>query len=72
MQFIKQISVYTFVGLFGAAINFFVMPVLSRYLLPADYGLLSLFNTYITILVPLISLSANNLLGIDYFKEKDS
>jgi O-antigen/teichoic acid export membrane protein len=71
MSFIKQISLYTFVGLFGAAINFFVMPALSHYLSPADYGLLSLFNTYITILIPLVSLSAYTLLNVDYFKEKD-
>ena len=71
MKFIKQISLYTFVGLFGAAVNFFVMPVLSHYLSPADYGLLSLFNTYVTILVPLVSLSAYSLLGVDYFKEKN-
>src|SRR6185295_5091463 len=71
MKFIKQISLYTFVGLFGAAINFFVMPVLSHYLSPADYGLVSLFNTYVTILIPLVSLSAFTLLNVDYFKEKD-
>lgn len=71
MKFIKQISLYTFVGLFGAAVNFFVMPVLSHYLSPADYGLLSLFNTYVTILIPLISLSAYSLLSVDYFKEKN-
>src|SRR5215467_15438094 len=71
MKFIKQISLYTFVGLFGAAVNFFVMPVLSHYLSPADYGLLSLFNSYITILIPLFSLSAYSLLNVDYFKEKN-
>src|SRR6476660_8671210 len=71
MKFAKQFSLYTFVGLFGAAINFFVMPVLSHYLSPADYGLLSLFNTYITILVPLVSLSAYSLLSVDFFKEKN-
>src|SRR6185369_595450 len=71
MNFIKQISLYTFVGLFGAAVNFFVIPVLSHYLSPADYGLLSLFNTYITILIPLVSLSAYSLLSVDYFKEKN-
>lgn len=71
MKFVKQFSLYTFVGLFGAAVNFFVMPVLSHYLSPADYGLLSLFNTYITILVPLVSLSAYSLLSVDYFKEKN-
>jgi len=71
MKVIKQISLYTFVGLFGAAINFLVMPVLSHYLSPADYGLLSIFNTYVTILIPLVSLSAYTLLNVDYFKEKD-
>ncbi len=71
MKFLKHLSLYTFVGLFGAAVNFFVMPVLSYYLSPADYGLLSLFNTYITILIPLASLSAYSLLSVEYFKEKD-
>ena len=73
MSFIKQISLYTFVGLFGAAINFFVMPVLSHHLSPADYGLLSLFQYLYnnTFFVPLVSLSAYSLLGVDYFKEKN-
>jgi len=71
MKFLKQVSLYTFVGFFGAGINFFVTPVLSHYLSPADYGLLSLFNTYITILIPLISMSAYSLLNVDYFKEKN-
>lgn len=71
MKFIKHLSLYTFVGLFGAAVNFLVLPVLSHYLSPTDYGLLSLFNTYITILIPLVSLSAYSLLSVDFFKEKN-
>jgi O-antigen/teichoic acid export membrane protein len=71
MRFLKHLSLYTLVGVIGAAINFFVMPVLSNYLAPGDYGLLSLFNTYVTILIPLISISAYSLLTVEYFKEKD-
>jgi O-antigen/teichoic acid export membrane protein len=71
MKFIKQLSLYTLVGVIGAGINFFVMPVLSHYLSPSDYGTLSLFNTYITILIPLVSLSANSLLNVEFFKEKN-
>jgi O-antigen/teichoic acid export membrane protein len=71
MKFIQQISLYTFVGFIGAGINFFIMPVLSHYLSPADYGLLSLFNTYVTILIPIVSLLANSILSIEYFKEKN-
>jgi O-antigen/teichoic acid export membrane protein len=68
MKFLKQLSLYTLVGVLAAGINFFVMPVLSHYLSPTDYGTLSLFNSYITILIPIISLSANSLLNVEFFK----
>lgn len=71
MKFLKQLSLYTLVGVIGAGISFFVMPVLTHYLAPEDYGLLSLFNTYITILIPLVSISAYSLLSVEYFKQKD-
>ena len=71
MKFLKQLSLYTFVGVIGAGINFFIMPILTRYVLPADYGLLALFNTYITILIPLVSVSAYSLLNVEYFKQKN-
>ncbi|MGI8892281.1 MAG: lipopolysaccharide biosynthesis protein [Bacteroidia bacterium] len=71
MVILKQLSIYTLVGIIGAGINFFVMPVLSHYLAPADYGLLSLFNTYVTILIPIVSVSAYSLISVDYFKQKN-
>jgi O-antigen/teichoic acid export membrane protein len=71
MAILKQLSIYTLVGIIGAGINFFVMPVLSHYLAPEDYGLLSLFNTYVTILIPIVSVSAYSLISVDYFKQKN-
>jgi O-antigen/teichoic acid export membrane protein len=71
MKFLKQISFYTLVGLISAGINFFVMPILSHYLSPSDYGVLALFNTYVTILIPVLSVSAYSLLMVDFFKEKN-
>ena len=71
MKLLKHLSIYTLVGVVGAGINFFVMPILSHYLLPADYGLLALFNTYITILIPLVSMTAYALLSVEFFKQKD-
>jgi O-antigen/teichoic acid export membrane protein len=71
MKFLKHLSLYTSVGVIGAGINFFIMPVLSHYLSPADYGLLALFNTYITILLPIVSVSAYSLLSVDYFKQRN-
>ncbi len=71
MKYFKSVSLYTLAGFIGAGVNFLIMPVLSHYLSPADYGLLALFNTYITILIPLVGLLANSILSIEYFKEKD-
>ena len=71
MKFLKQISIFTFVGFFGAGVNFFVLPILSFHLTPKDYGIISLFNTYVTILIPLIGLQASSLLTVEYFKIKD-
>ena len=71
LKFLKHFSLYSLVGFLNPAINFFLAPLLSHYLLPADYGLLSLFTTYIAIIVPLISLVAYAMLSVEYYKEKD-
>ena len=71
MKSLRSLSLYTFVGFFGAGINFLVMPVLSHYLTPKDYGLISLINTYVTILIPLISLVAYSYITVEYFHIKD-
>ena len=47
------------------------MPILTHHLTPYDYGQLSLFNTYVTILIPLISLCSTGLLGIEFFNHKE-
>jgi O-antigen/teichoic acid export membrane protein len=70
MKFLKQVSLYTLVGIIGAGINFFIMPLLTHYLSPADYGLLAICNTYVTILLPVVSISAYALLSVEYFNQK--
>lgn len=70
MKFVKHLSLYTAVGVISAGINFFIMPLLSHYLSPGDYGTLALFNTYVTILLPIVSISATSLLSVEYFRQK--
>lgn len=71
MKQLRSFSIYTFVGFFGAAINFLLMPVLSHYLTPTDYGLIALINTYVTILLPLIGIEAYSYNTIQYFQLED-
>ena len=71
MKSLRSFSIYTFVGFFGAGINFLLMPVLSHYLTPTDYGLLALINTYVTIIIPLVSLVAYGYITVEYFHMED-
>jgi O-antigen/teichoic acid export membrane protein len=71
MKHLKQISIYTFVSFLGAGINFFLMPYLSYFINPAEYGILSLLNTFVTILIPLIGLVASGLITVEYYRLTD-
>lgn len=71
MKFLKQLSLYTFVGFFNAGISFLLMPYLSHYIDPAGYGILSMVNSFVTILVPLVGLTASGLVVVEYYKLKD-
>lgn len=71
MKFIKQLSLYTFVGFFNAGISFLLMPYLSHYIDPAGYGILSMVNSFVTILIPLVGLTASGLIIVEFYKLKD-
>jgi O-antigen/teichoic acid export membrane protein len=71
MKFIKQISLYTFIGFFNAGISFLLMPYLSHFIDPVGYGMLSMVNSFVTILIPLIGLTASGIISVEYYKLKD-
>src|SRR3982751_3618601 len=71
MKLLRSFSLYTFVGFFGAGINFILMPLLSHYLTPEDYGISALINTYVSLLFPIIGMNAYGIIPVEYFKIKD-
>lgn len=71
MSSVKNFILYTGVGFLGAGINFILMPYLSHFITSYEYGLLSMINTYVTVLIPLIGLVVSGLIFVDYFKIKD-
>lgn len=58
-------------GFLGAGINFLLMPYLSYHIDPAGYGILSMVNSFVTILIPLVGLTASGLIGVEYYRTKD-
>src|SRR4051794_22113926 len=71
MKMLKSFSIYTFVGFFGAGINFFLMPLLSHYLTPSDFGITSIINTYVTLLFPILGMNAYGIISVEYYKTRD-
>jgi O-antigen/teichoic acid export membrane protein len=47
------------------------MPLLSHYLSPKDYGIISIINTYVLLANPIIGFVAVGLITVEYFKQTD-
>ena len=69
MKYLKQFSLYTFVGFFNAGISFLLMPYISHQINPAGYGILSMVNSFVTILIPLMGITATGIITIEYYKK---
>jgi O-antigen/teichoic acid export membrane protein len=48
------------------------MPVLTHYLSPTDYGIIALFNTYTSLLIPFLGFVSSGLISIEYFNKANS
>ncbi len=69
---IKSFSIYTLVSIVGRGINFILLPVLTDYLSPADYGLLVIVLTIYSIVEPLVTIGLPAAVDIQYIKESNS
>jgi len=70
MNIFKTLSFYTLISIGNQAVSFFLLPVLTKYLSPKEYGIISIFMAFISFTSPLIVFGIPTLIGIDFFKEK--
>ena len=68
MELFKQFSIYTLTTFLVAGIPFLLLPVLTRYLSPEDYGTLSLMNSIIRVAIPFVTLGGVYAITLEYFK----
>ena len=52
IYFLKDVSIYTLASIINATIPFLLMPVLTRYLSPTDYGIIAIAQSIIGFLTP--------------------
>jgi O-antigen/teichoic acid export membrane protein len=66
----KSSFIYTLTNIINAAIPFLMMPVLTRYLKPDDYGLVAMFGVLLNFVAPFTGLSINGVIAREYY-DKD-
>jgi O-antigen/teichoic acid export membrane protein len=65
---LKNVWMYFFANFANSAIPFFLMPVLTHYLTPEDYGITATFNMLIATCAPFITLNVHIAISVKYFK----
>jgi O-antigen/teichoic acid export membrane protein len=65
---IRRAGIYLASGSASALVSFFLLPVLTRYLSPHDYGVVETFTTVSTCLTGVVLLGANAILAKEYFE----
>ncbi len=67
-QLLTSAGTYTVTNVVNKAIPFLLLPVLTRYLTPADYGVVALFQVFVQILLAGVGLNATGLLSVNYYR----
>ena len=63
-------GVYTLANMLNAGIPFLMLPLLTRYLTPAEYGLIGMFQVLVNGLLPFVGLNHTGAISRQFF-EKD-
>lgn len=64
----KVAGTYTTFSILNRSVPFVLLPILTAYLTPADYGVVALFTAVALFLMPVVGLNANTIILQRYFK----
>lgn len=67
----KTSGIYTITSIINAAIPFFLIPILTRYLTPEDYGIVSMFTMLISFIGVFTGLSIHGAINVVYFDSEN-
>ncbi len=67
-KFFKDTSIYTISDILNKMVPFILLPVLTRYLTPEDYGIITMFFVFTSILGIVMTLETNTAISVNYFK----
>jgi O-antigen/teichoic acid export membrane protein len=62
-------AIYLFSNILAAAIPFALLPILTRFLTPAEYGQVAIYQTLLTGLVAIVGFGAHGSAGVKYYDD---
>jgi O-antigen/teichoic acid export membrane protein len=69
---VRSSGIYTISRIVNSAIPFLMMPVLTRYLSPTDYGIVAMFAVLLGIVSPFVGLSLHGAVSVRYFDKSET
>lgn len=69
---LSESAIYLVSNIINAAIPFMLLPVLTRHLLPSEYGELAMFQTLMSALGAFVGLNVSGAVGRKYYDNPDS
>lgn len=66
----QSFGLYTLSNVINSGIPFLLLPLLTNYLAPEEYGKLTNFNSLLTLLIPITSINFMTALQVVYVKDK--
>ncbi|MFK7800617.1 MAG: lipopolysaccharide biosynthesis protein [Anaerolineae bacterium] len=70
-KLMRSAAIYTITGTINSGIPFLLLPILTRYLDPEQYGIVAMFSSIILIVLPFIGLNVQSAIGRQYL-ERDT
>ena len=69
ISLLKNASIYTGANILSALVPFFCMPVLTRYLEPADYGIVAIMGSIISFVTPFVGVNIHGAIAAMYYHD---
>lgn len=70
-KLVKSFGIYTIARIINSCIPFFILPVMTKYLSPADYGVISMITTIAAFVLPFVSINTDSAIVRKYYDKEE-
>ncbi len=70
LSLIKNASIYTFSNIINSALPFLLLPILTRYMSPSDFGIVAMFSVMVNIVSPFTGFSVHAAIQRQYYEKE--